>query len=212
MAVSSYTKSGTKAATAIKMPKEIFSVEVVSHDLLKQAYVAYHANGRLNLAKTLKRGQVSGGGKKPWRQKGTGNARTGSIRNPIWRGGGITFGPSGLENYSKRLSASSKKKSIVQAFSLAVKNKSVSTIESFDISSGKTKDAVSLLEKLKINGRVTIIGESFTDKTIRSVQNLPNVNVVYSRLVSAVDILDAHHIIITKDAIVALEKRLGAKS
>lgn len=212
MAVSSYTKSGTKATTAIKMPKEIFSVEVASHDLLKQAYVAYHANGRLNLAKTLKRGQVSGGGKKPWRQKGTGNARTGSIRNPIWRGGGITFGPSGLENYSKRLSASSKKKSIVQAFSLAVKNKSVSTIEAFDVSSGKTKDAVSLLEKLKINGRVTIIGESFTDTTIRSVQNLPNVNVVYSRLVSAVDILDAHHIIITKDAILALEKRLGAKS
>ena len=93
MAVVSFTAAGTKATTPVKLNKEIFAVEVNNHELLKQAYVAHQANGRINLAKTLKRGEVIGGGKKPWRQKGTGNARTGSIRNPIWRGGGITFGP-----------------------------------------------------------------------------------------------------------------------
>ena len=71
-------------------------------DLMQQAYVTYLANGRENLAKTLKRGEVRGGGRKPWRQKGTGRARFGSIRVPIWRGGGITFGPLGKENYTKK--------------------------------------------------------------------------------------------------------------
>ncbi|MCU0667151.1 MAG: 50S ribosomal protein L4 [Patescibacteria group bacterium] len=131
MAVSTYSASGVKATTAIKLPKDIFAVEVSNHELLKQAYVAHQANGRLSLAKTLKRGEVSGGGKKPWRQKGTGRARTGSIRNPIWRGGGITFGPSGNENYSKKINASAKKVALKQALSLATINKPVYVIDDF---------------------------------------------------------------------------------
>ena len=103
MSTPTFTKSGNKATTSAKLNKDIFDVEVKSHSLLKQAYIAYQANGRKNLAKTLKRGEVSGGGKKPWKQKGTGRARFGSIRVPIWRGGGIVFGPLGKENYSKTL-------------------------------------------------------------------------------------------------------------
>ena len=101
MAVSTYTASGSKASTPAKLSKEVFGVEVANHQLLKQAYEAYLANGRDNLALTKKRGDVSGGGKKPWKQKGTGRARFGSSRNPIWRGGGIVFGPNGNENYTK---------------------------------------------------------------------------------------------------------------
>jgi large subunit ribosomal protein L4 len=121
MAVATYTKSGSKATTAAVLDKSVFSLEVKNHDLLKQAYLAYLANGRINSAKTKKRGQVSGGGAKPWRQKGTGRARFGSSRNPIWRGGGIAFGPTGEENYSKKLNTTAKRKAIKQALSIANK-------------------------------------------------------------------------------------------
>src|SRR3954467_5725352 len=119
MAVSTYTKSGTKAATAAKLDKSVFEVMPENHDLLKLAYVAYLANGRENLAVTKTRGLVRGGGKKPWKQKGTGRARFGSSRVPIWRGGGITFGPTGQENYSKQLNTKAKRQAIRQALSLA---------------------------------------------------------------------------------------------
>src|SRR3954468_18834557 len=104
MAVATYTKSGSKAAAPVKLDKKVFGVEVKNHQLLKDAYLAYLANGRTNSSVTKKRGEVSGGGRKPWRQKGTGNARFGSSRNPIWRSGGIAFGPTGQENYSRKLS------------------------------------------------------------------------------------------------------------
>jgi len=93
MSVSTFTKSGAKATTPAKLDKAIFDVMPENHELLKLAYDAYLANGRENLAITKTRGLISGGGKKPWRQKGTGRARFGSSRNPIWRGGGIVFGP-----------------------------------------------------------------------------------------------------------------------
>ncbi len=88
-------------ADSTKLPKDIFAVEVPNHELLKLAYDSYLANARLASATTKQRGEVSGGGKKPWKQKGTGRARFGSSRNPIWRGGGVVFGPRGNENYTK---------------------------------------------------------------------------------------------------------------
>ncbi|HET9174172.1 MAG TPA: 50S ribosomal protein L4, partial [Candidatus Saccharimonadales bacterium] len=101
MAVATFTKSGAKASSNAKLDKDVFGIEVKNHELLKSAYVAYLANGRINLAVTKKRGEVSGGGRKPWKQKGTGRARFGSSRNPIWTGGGVAFGPTGEENYTK---------------------------------------------------------------------------------------------------------------
>jgi large subunit ribosomal protein L4 len=115
-----YTKAGAKATTAAKLSKDVFEVVPTSHVLLKQAYVAYLSNGRENRAVTKTRGLVSGGGKKPWKQKGTGRARFGSSRNPIWRGGGIAFGPTGEENYTKQLNTKAKRLAIRQALSLAV--------------------------------------------------------------------------------------------
>src|ERR1700746_1524972 len=129
MAVATYTKSGTKATTAAKLDKAVFGVMPTNHVLLKEAYVAYLANGRDNLAVTKTRGLVSGGGKKPWRQKGTGRARFGSSRNPIWRGGGIAFGPTGNENYSRKISVSAKKQALRQALSLAAHEDRIKVIE-----------------------------------------------------------------------------------
>src|SRR5437763_6792278 len=119
MAVATFTKSGTKAATPAKLDKTVFAVDIKNHELLKQAYEAYLANGRENLAVTKTRGLVRGGGRKQWKQKGTGRARFGSSRNPIWRGGGIVFGPTGEENYSKQLNIKAKRQAIRQALSVA---------------------------------------------------------------------------------------------
>jgi len=96
------TKAAPKAAAAPKLPEEVFAVEVNNHELLKLAYDAYLANNRTSAARTKTRGEVSGGGKKPWKQKGTGRARFGSTRNPIWRGGGIVFGPRGTKTTARK--------------------------------------------------------------------------------------------------------------
>src|SRR3954462_9232614 len=103
MAVETYTKSGVKSTTPAKLDKQVFGQEVKNHQLLKEVYLAYLANGRQASANTKSRGMVRGGGRKPWRQKGLGRARFGSSRNPIWRGGGVAFGPTGEQNYKHKI-------------------------------------------------------------------------------------------------------------
>ena len=210
MAVSSYTATGTKATTAAKLNKDIFETKVTNHELLKQSYVTYMANGRLNLAKTLKRGQVSGGGKKPWRQKGTGNARTGSIRNPIWRGGGITFGPSGNENYSKKLNVQAKRQALCQALTIASKEKNFIVVEDFK-TNGKVKDTVNLLNKIGASRKTIIVVSNLDDSVLRATNNLTDVYPVYVRNLSVVDVLDANTIVISKKSLEIIEEWLGAK-
>ena len=117
-----------KTQAKADLPKEVFAVEVKNHELLKLAYDAYLSNSRLASATTKTRGEVRGGGKKPWKQKGTGRARFGSSRNPIWRGGGIVFGPRGNENYSKKLTTQSKRIAVKQALTLASKANKVNFV------------------------------------------------------------------------------------
>src|SRR5258708_2202572 len=142
MPVATYTKAGTKATTAAKLDSAVFGVETKNHELLKTAYMAYLANGRRNLAVTKTRGLIRGGGRKPWRQKGTGRARFGSSRNPIWRGGGITFGPTGQENYTKQLNVKAKRQALRQALSL--KADRVVVIEDVVAKAGKTAELAKL--------------------------------------------------------------------
>src|SRR5882762_2138813 len=145
MSVATFTKSGNKATVPAKLEKTIFGVKVENHELLKEAYVAYLANGRTNNAQTKKRGEISGGGRKPHPQKGTGRARSGSSRNPIWRGGGITFGPTGDENYTRKLSTQAKRQALRQALSLAADANKIIVLETFDNKDGKTKATAALL-------------------------------------------------------------------
>ena len=128
-------------ATA-KLNKDIFGLSVDNHELVKLAYDAYLANSRSSHAKTLKRGEVRGGGKKPWKQKGTGRARFGSTRNPIWRHGGVAFGRTGEENFTKKISKSAKLQAVRQSLSMANADKLVSVIADFAPKDGKTKNAI----------------------------------------------------------------------
>lgn len=199
MAVSTFTKTGNKATTAAKLDKSVFAVEVKSHDLLKQAYNTYLANGRENLAKTLRRGEVRGGGKKPWKQKGTGRARFGSIRVPIWRGGGITFGPLGNENYSKKLPTSAKRTAIRQA--LSVNQDSIIVLEAFDAKDGKTSDSVKLFDKIGATRNVLLVVDHKDEQLDRATRNLNNVKVVHAKYLNVYDIMNANSIVITAKAL-----------
>ncbi len=201
MAVSTYTKTGTKAATPAKLPIDIFGLEVNNHELIKQAYDAYLSNGRKNLAVTKTRGLVRGGGRKPWRQKGTGRARFGSSRNPIWRGGGIVFGPTGEENYAKKLSPKATKKALKQALSFAANEDRIKVIENFECKDAKVAASAKLLAKLDVKGNVLVI-VSAKDKLIeRATNNLSAVKVVSAKYLNAVDLTNADTIVITEESL-----------
>lgn len=208
MPVPTYTKAGSKATATAKLDKKVFGVEVKSHELLKQAYTAYLANGRSNNARTLKRGEVSGGGRKPWRQKGTGRARFGSIRVPIWRGGGITFGPTGEENYSKQLSTKMKRTAIRQALSLAATENRITVIESFEIKDGKTASAVKLSKKLGLEKALIIVDEK-SPETTRATSNLKNLTVIDARYLNVFDTMNANTLVFTSKALAIISDWLG---
>ncbi len=209
MSVSTYTKSGTKATTPAKLDASIFGLAVESHELVKQAYVAYLANGRENLAVTLKRGEVSGGGKKPWKQKGTGRARFGSSRVPIWRGGGITFGPTGIENYTKKMHVKAKRQAIRQALSMAATEDRISVIEAVVAKDGKTKEIQNILNKLGAKRKTLIVVDTKDVDLVRATSNLGEVILVTAKYLNVFDIVNAHHIVVTQKALPIITEWLG---
>ena len=211
MAVPTFTSAGAKATTAAKLDKTVFAEDTANHDLIKQAYQAYLANGRVNLAKTLKRGEVRGGGKKPWKQKGTGRARFGSIRVPIWRGGGITFGPLGEENYSKKMTIKAKRKAIRQALSVKASANAVIIIDDFKLKEAKTSAAAKLLNKIGATRRILIAVENKTPELELAVRNLPQVELVQAQYMNVYSIMNADCIVMTKKALESVHSWLGVQ-
>jgi large subunit ribosomal protein L4 len=211
MAVATYTKTGTKAATPVKLDKAVFGVEVKNHQLLKDAYLTYLANGRDNNAVAKKRGEVRGGGRKPWRQKGTGSARFGSSRNPIWRGGGAAFGPTGSENYSRKMNVSAKRTALRQALSLAAKEDRIKVIDSIVIADAKSKSAAALLTKLGNSGSVLLVVASKDASLSRATRNLGGLKVVAANYLNVFDITNAGSLIFDKAALEAVSLWLGSE-
>lgn len=211
MSLATFTKSGNKAATSAKLDKAVFDVDVNNHQLLKDAYLAHMANKRTNLAQTKKRGEVRGGGIKPWRQKGTGRARFGSSRNPIWTGGGVAFGPTGNENYSRKMNTSTKRLALRQALSQAAKDDKLVVIESIDFSGGKVKPVVTLLKKIGAKDSVLLVTSDKNETTVRATRNLSGVKLVVANYLSVFDILNADQIILTNPALDVIHEWLGKK-
>jgi large subunit ribosomal protein L4 len=210
MPTPTYTKSGTVSTTEIKLDKHVFNEVAPNHELLKSAYVAYLANGRENLAVTKTRGLVSGGGKKPWKQKGTGRARFGSSRVPIWRGGGVVFGPTGLENYKKYITTSEKRKALKQALSLAVKDNKLIIIDDI-ASSGKTNEMAKLLTKIKASRNTLVVVDNKSAELSRSFSNLGKVKLVQAKYLNVYDLLNSDSLVITRPAIATITDWLGGK-
>lgn len=212
MAVATYTKTGTKATTAAKLDKAVFGVDTSNHELLKNAYNMYLANGRDNLAVTKTRGLVRGGGKKPWKQKGTGRARFGSSRVPIWRGGGITFGPTGNENYSKSMNTKAKRLATRQALSVAAAANKVTVIEDVVSKEGKTAELAKLLAKIGAERNVIIVVEHKTPELTRAAANLQGVQVVNATYVNVYNVLNADCMVFTQSALKATTEWLSKEA
>lgn len=191
------------------LDKDVFGLSVENHELVKLAYDAYLANSRSSHAKTLKRGEVSGGGKKPWKQKGTGRARFGSTRNPIWRHGGVAFGRTGEENFTKKLSRSAKQQAVRQALSMKNADKAVFVLPAETKLTGKTKDAVKILKDMKLDGKyVLAVAAEKTPEVLRSTNNLANVKLVRATYLNVFDIMNADAIVFSDAALKATVKWL----
>ena len=189
--------------------KDIFGLTVENHELVKLAYDAYLANSRSSHAKTLKRGEVRGGGKKPWKQKGTGRARFGSTRNPIWRHGGVAFGRTGNENFTKKIAKSSKLLAVRQALSMKNADKAVIVLDKDVKLTSKTKDAAKVLKDLKLEGKnVLAVAKEKTPEVLRSTNNLPNVKLVRATYLNVFDIMNADAIVFSEAALKETEKWL----
>lgn len=201
-------------ANTIKLNQDIFGLEVASHELLKVAYDSYLANSRSSHAKTLTRAEVRGGGKKPWKQKGTGRARFGSTRNPIWRHGGIAGGRTGIENFTKTLNKTAKKVAIRQALSLANQGKILTIVDDFTPKDGKTKEALAFLTTNKVNtgDHTLLVVAEKTDNNLRATRNLESLKMVRATYLNVFDILNADRILIEKSALPQIEEWLGGQN
>lgn len=191
---------------------EIFNLEVTNHELVKLAYDAYLANSRSSHAKTLKRGEVRGGGKKPWKQKGTGRARFGSTRNPIWRHGGVAGGRTGEENFTKKLSKNAKRTAVMQALSMKNTAKAIQVIDTLGIKDGKVKEVIKTLTDLKVIPKnVLIVVPEKDELTLRATNNIAFAKVVRPTFLNVFDIMNADTIVIVKDTVTSIDNWLIGK-
>jgi|UniRef100_UPI003783E41E large subunit ribosomal protein L4 len=174
---------------------------------LNDAVVAYRANRRQSNAHTKNRSEVSGSGKKLWNQKGTGNARMGSKRSPIWSGGGVVFGPRNTTVYAKKLPKSTKKLALRAALTARILDGEVLTTASFAIADGKTKSFIAAINGLTTAKKVLLIGKGFDEVTFRAARNVQNVQLISADDVNAEHLLLYPSVVVTGDALETLAKR-----
>jgi len=189
------TETTKTTVISSNLPSEIFAVDVKNHELLKLAYDSFLANSRSAHANTKQRGEVSGGGKKPWKQKGTGRARFGSSRNPIWRGGGVAFGPNGSENYTKKLTTTSKRVALRQALTLANKAKKIVVLDLK--TTGKTSEANKFLSDNKLDRKVLLVVDEKTPEILHATNNIQNILLIRANYLSVYHILNADKIVLS---------------
>jgi large subunit ribosomal protein L4 len=201
-----------KSNGTITLDPTVFGVTAHAN-LIHQVVVTQLANSRSAIAHVKDRGEVSGGGKKPWRQKGTGNARAGSSRSPLWRGGGITFGPSNERNFSKRLPQKMRQLAFKAALSDKVANKHLIVVTSLDDLKGKTKDWMNAYRQLPeaIDGALVISRDRqpLADRAIRNVSTHQYTSAQHAKLY---DVMRHTTLVLTEDAVAALTEQLSAKT
>jgi len=185
----------------IELPKEIFELEVNS-DLVYQVISSQRSNRRQNTAKTKERGEVRGGGRKPWRQKGTGRARHGSSRSPIWIGGGVAFGPTPDKNYKKRIPAKMKRKAMLQVLSAKARESMILVLEDIKLEKPKTKEMAEILGKLFLKkGSGIVVLPKIQKELILSVRNIPKTAAIQAKDLNALDLLNYKYVVLLKDSI-----------
>lgn len=199
-----------KVVEEMDLNPKIFEVKPKQH-LLAEAVRIQLSNARQGGANTKTRGEVRGGGKKPWKQKGTGRARAGSIRSPIWRGGGITFGPKANRNWELKLNQKAKTQALFMSLSDKVKENKLIVLDKLVLSAVKTKELIQIMEALKAGiagfGKNQLIVLSGKDeKLIKSARNLPFVNTIFARNLNLVEVLKADAVVVLKESLPIIEK------
>ena len=200
MKVNVYDQQGKVVSTTL-LPKEIFEVKM-NTDLVHQVVVSQMANRRRKIAKVKDRSEVRGGGKKPWRQKGTGRARAGSIRSPIWRGGGVTFGPTKEKVFKKKIPKKMRRKALFMVLSEKVRNSLLILLDELKIKETKTKEILKTLKKLPCKEKSCLIALPTADKKIiLAVRNIPKTDTIQTKDLNVLDLLSYKYLVIPKEAI-----------
>ncbi len=220
LSIDAYNQKGEKSGK-INLPEEIFGVKLNSN-LIHQTYVAQEANARIAVAHTKTRGEVRGGGAKPWKQKGTGRARHGSIRSPLWIGGGITFGPRSDRNFSKNINKKQKQKALFMALTSKLTDKEMVVVNSLSFSGIKTKDADDFLDVMtdkifnaKGNKKTLVILPKADRELQLSFRNIQTVKVINADSLNVVDVLNYKYTVILKDSVEVIKNtytKLHSKS
>ena len=190
----------------VSLKASVFAAEPHQQAMFNAVQVE-QSNSRQATAKTKTRHEVSGGGKKPWRQKGTGRARAGSTRSPIWVGGGNVFGPKGLQNYTIGQNKKEHKLALVSALSLKTKDGLV-VVDNIVFEDKKTKDCVKFLEAVKAVTKVLMVVKEIDANAFASVRNLGWVKLVTVDNVSVIDLLNSDYLVISKEAVKCVEEAL----
>ena len=187
----------------VTLDEKVFGAEY-NEDLIHQAVVTYLANQRQGTKSTLTRSEVAGGGRKPWRQKGTGRARQGSIRAPQWVHGGVVFAPK-PRDFEKKMNAQMRRGAFISALSTMMKEKAIVVVDDMNIEA-KTKAAVKVLDALKLNRRVTVVTDGVNENAIRAFSNLEGKNVTTADILNTYDLVVSDYVVMTKEAIKKIEE------
>ncbi|MCX6720559.1 MAG: 50S ribosomal protein L4 [Candidatus Staskawiczbacteria bacterium] len=203
MKIDVYNQNGEVTGSTV-LPKEIFDVKF-NADLVHQIVVSLSANKRQISAHTKTRGEVSGGGKKPWRQKGTGRSRHGSIRSPLWKGGGVTHGPRKDRIFEVEIPKKMRRKALLMVLSQKAKDKQLVILDKIE-SNGKTKEMAKALAKLPCNNQATLVAMPNYDKKIfLATRNIKKTTIEDARNLNVLDLLSSKYLLLTKESIKTIE-------
>jgi len=209
MTIDTYNQNGEKVGS-MDLPDAVFGVEL-NEALLHQAVVAQMANMRRVIAHTKDRSEVRGGGKKPWRQKGTGRARHGSRRSPIWVGGGVTFGPTTDKNFKKKINAKMKRKATLMALSGKAKDKELIVLDKLELAAPKTKEMAVVVDKVVPGVATALLMLPERNETIqRAGRNLSDFKTINVLNINVLDLLNHKYLVMTQETVTALNKKYGS--
>jgi large subunit ribosomal protein L4 len=199
----------------VNLSEKVFAVKV-NEDLVHQAMVTQSANERQVLAHTKTKAEVSGGGKKPWKQKGTGRARAGSSRSPIWIGGGVTFGPRKDRNFSKKINKKMNQKALMMVLSDRLSSNNLAVVDKFDLKDYSTKTFNACVKKIenifpvadkKVKRSVLFINDIKDEKVVFSARNLAGLEIINLENLNIIDLLKNRNLILTESAVKTINER-----
>ncbi|PIS39340.1 MAG: 50S ribosomal protein L4 [Candidatus Nealsonbacteria bacterium CG08_land_8_20_14_0_20_38_20] len=214
MKVAVYNQKGEEVGTTL-LPEEIFAVKV-NPDLIHQVSVSQLANRRKRIANTKGRGEVSGGGRKPWPQKHMGKARHGSIRSPLWRHGGITFGPTKEKVFKREIPKKMKRKALLMVLAAKVKSNLLIILDKIKLDRPKTKLMAKVIENLRVTphqslvggkkGSILLILPEMNENLILAARNLPKVTLIQAKDLNCLDMLSSKYLIILKESVKVIKE------